>query len=108
MTTERANVEIEQIENGYIVTLSSKEDEVFFDDFEAVVSYLKFCFNIEEEDEEMNEPCVEHHWETPSGDNRCIYCQMKYSYWLDVKRAIDRGDTEREKWQGKSHHHKEV
>lgn len=39
---------IEQIENGYSVTLTHQKDEAFFDDLEEVVSYLKFYFNVKE------------------------------------------------------------
>ena len=53
----------------------------------------------------MSEPCVEHHWEIPCGDHRCRYCQMKHSYWMDAKAAIDRGDTKAEMWECKPHVH---
>jgi len=56
----------------------------------------------------MSEPCVEHHWDHRFGDNRCIYCQMKYSYWTEVKAAIDRGDTDPLLWQCKPHYHEEA
>lgn len=42
-------VTIEQVKNGYIVTLSNQKDETFFDSFDEVISYLKFCFNVKEE-----------------------------------------------------------
>ena len=53
------SVEIEQVENGYIVTIShlkeetniSKTRENFFDDWERMISYLKFYFNVKEEGE---------------------------------------------------------
>jgi len=32
---------------------------------------------------------------------------MKYSYWLDVKAAIDRGDVKAEDWACKPHYHPE-
>lgn len=54
---------------------------------------------------EIGEPCVEHHWEKPVGDNRCTGCQMKYSYWVDVKASIDRGDVEAKDWMCKPHYH---
>ena len=57
------------------------------------------------EQAQIRKPCVEHHWENAWGDNRCIYCQMKYSYWRDAKAAIDRGDTKAETWQCKPHYH---
>jgi len=52
------SVEIEQVENGYIVTTSQLKEEVyifqthesFFDSFEQVVSYIKFYFNVEEKE----------------------------------------------------------
>lgn len=50
-------------------------------------------------------PCTEHHWITPFGDNRCTGCQMKYSYWLDVKKAIDSGNVNAEDWACKPHFH---
>ena len=56
----------------------------------------------------MSEPCVEHHWDEPIGHKRCRYCQMKYSYWLDVEEAIDRGNVKAEDWSCKSHYHKEA
>ncbi len=43
-------VTIEQIENGYIVTLPNQKDETFFDDFAEVGSYLEFYFNVKEEE----------------------------------------------------------
>lgn len=51
------------------------------------------------------EPCVKHHWKNAFGDNRCRYCQMKYSYWQDVKRAIDAGNIKAEDWACKPHFH---
>ncbi len=51
------SVKIEQVENGYIVTISELKEETyifqtpesFFDSFEDMVSYLKFYFNVEKE-----------------------------------------------------------
>ena len=43
------SVEIEQVENGYMVTLPHQKDESFLDSLAEVVSYLKFCFNVKEE-----------------------------------------------------------
>ncbi len=51
------NVKIEQVENGYIVTISELKEETyifqipesFFDSFEEMVSYIKFYFNVEKE-----------------------------------------------------------
>jgi len=54
------------------------------------------------------EPCVEHHWDELIGYKRCRYCQMKYSYWLDVKEAIDRGNVKAEDWACKPHYHREA
>ena len=52
------SVEIEQVENGYIVTISKLKEgtnifkipENFFDSFEQVVSYLKFYFDVKEKE----------------------------------------------------------
>lgn len=52
--------------------------------------------------------CVEHHWEVQLGDNRCRYCQMKYSYWLSVESAHKRGDITDEElkdWMCAPHSH---
>ncbi len=51
-TPEKTNnlVTIEQIENGYIVTLPNQKDETFLDSFKQMVSYLKFYFNVKEEE----------------------------------------------------------
>lgn len=51
------SVEIEQVKNGYIVTISQLKEEIyifqtrenFFDSFKQMISYLKFYFNVEEE-----------------------------------------------------------
>jgi len=51
------SVKIEQVENGYIVTVSKLKEETnifktrenFFDSFKQMVSYLKFYFDVEEE-----------------------------------------------------------
>ncbi len=53
----------------------------------------------------MKEPCVEHHWDNPVGDNRCRSCQMKYSFWLEVTASIDRGDAKFEDWGCMPHYH---
>jgi len=42
-------VEIEQVENGYVVVITPVKDENFFDDWEEMISYLKFYFNVEKE-----------------------------------------------------------
>lgn len=50
------SVEIEQVENGYIVTISKLREETyifqtrenFFDSWEQMISYLTFYFNVEE------------------------------------------------------------
>jgi len=46
-------VEIEQVQNGYIVMFPHQKDETFFDSFDEVISYLKFCFNMKEEAENV-------------------------------------------------------
>ena len=56
----------------------------------------------------MSEPCTEHHWDLPWGDNRCVYCQMKHSYWQEVKRAIEAGNVKAEDWACKPHYHKKA
>ena len=51
------SVQIEQVKNGYIVTISQLREEIyifqvpesFFDSFEQMISYLKFYFNVKEE-----------------------------------------------------------
>ena len=44
------SVEIEQVENGYVVTIQQpSKDESFFDSFEDVIAYLKFYFNVKED-----------------------------------------------------------
>lgn len=53
------SVEIEQVVNGYIVTISELKDEIyvfqnhesFFDDFEDMTSYIEFYFNVVKEAE---------------------------------------------------------
>ncbi len=51
------SVEIEQVENGYIVAISKLKEEIyifqtpesFFDSFKQMISYIKFYFNVKEE-----------------------------------------------------------
>ena len=51
------SVQIEKVKNGYIVTISKLREETyifqtpenFFDSFEQMISYLKFYFNVKEE-----------------------------------------------------------
>lgn len=52
MTRALDSVEIKKVENGYMVVITPVENESFFDDFEQMISYLKFYFNVKEEAEE--------------------------------------------------------
>jgi hypothetical protein len=39
---------IEQVDNGYVVVITPVKDEVFFDIWDEMISYLKFRFNVKE------------------------------------------------------------
>lgn len=51
------------------------------------------------------EPCVKHHWLDLPENERCRFCQMKFSYWKDMKRAADKGNVNLEDWSCKPHYH---
>ena len=43
-------ITIEQVDNGYVVVITPVKDETFLDSWEEMISYLKFYFNVKEEE----------------------------------------------------------